>query len=138
MYYGTPIEYLRINRSVPKVIFSVFRTDGYKICTGRTIIIILEPNIFSFRQFFFFIHLHHPRHYNTNRQKEKSFCRNCELLYEPFVSYSPFCSDTFPADLFIALASAAVTAPDKRMITRSAGANTMPGRPVKKNPLPKR
>ena len=76
MYYGVPIEHLWINRSIPKVILSVFRTDGYKICTGRTIIIILEPYIFSFRQFFFIIHLHHLHHYNTNRQRKQVLCRS--------------------------------------------------------------
>ena len=81
--YGVPIEHLWVNRSIPKVILSVFRTDGYKICTGRTIIIILEPYIFSFRQFFFIIHYHHPSHYVTNRQRKQVLCRNFVSAISP-------------------------------------------------------
>ena len=73
--YGTPFECLRINRSVPKVILSVVRADGYKICTGGTVIKMFSRCWFSFRQILFAIHFHHPYHYNTNRQRKQSLCR---------------------------------------------------------------
>ena len=63
---------------VYECILSVFGAYRDKISTRRTVIIMFKPQIFSFRQIFFFIHFHHPPHYTTNRQRK-------QVLYRFFV-----------------------------------------------------
>ena len=56
----------------PKIILAFQRTYCNKICTAGTIVIIFQTISFSLGKFFFIIHLHHPYHYNTYRQKKTS------------------------------------------------------------------
>ena len=55
----------------PKTILLFQRTYCNKICTAGTIVIIFQTISFSLGKFFFIIHLHHPYHYNTYRQRNK-------------------------------------------------------------------
>ena len=60
----------------PKIILPFQRTYCNKICTAGTIVIIFQTISFSLGKFFFIIHLHHPYHYNTRRQRTCFLCRH--------------------------------------------------------------
>ena len=60
----------------PKIILFFQRTYCNKICTAGTIVIIFQTISFSLGKFFFIIHLHHPYHYNTCRQRKQVLCRH--------------------------------------------------------------
>ena len=47
---------------------SVLCTNRYKICTDAIVIKIISSRGFSFWQFFFLIHFHHPIHYIIKQQ----------------------------------------------------------------------
>ena len=66
-----------------KTILLFQRTYCNKICTAGTIVIIFQTISFSLGKFFFIIHLHHPYHYNTNRQRKQVLRRFFVPVFSP-------------------------------------------------------